>query len=449
MKIKKIALACAAAGITLIGAGQAQAANWLQLQGTEPEGSAGRAKVWGLIQAQYQKDFSDPNAGGAYVPPKLIGPDLTTQSAFNVNRARIGVRGANFPLDGKTNYFILVEFGNNALTNQKDSYAPRLSDASITLNQIPGARVRLGLFKTPGSEEALQGIVNIDYINFTEVTNQLMLERFQSAHRAADVSNTPPQPLPPTTSLSQFDRPVGAFRDVGLQVFDWFNAGGLEHTYALMVGNGNGVNFTDDNSEKDIYGYWSTAKVFGGKGPRREDLKGFAWFQTGKRTWDDGSGSKDYDRKRWGVGVRYMKKPFRAQAEYMAGEGMIFNGPDKPNHNLTVPASSGLEAKGKGYYFDVGYFVPNTKFELDARYDYYSRLDGSDYQLDWKALTLGVQYHLNKKTRITANYAFRDVEAVNFGPGGTSSPSDPAGPNPNGNLDGIGNRASIQITAIY
>jgi len=145
MKIKKIALACAAAGITLIGAGQAQAANWLMLQGTEPEGSVGRAKVWGFIQAQYQKDFSDGNAA----PPKFVGPDLTSQSAFNVNRARIGVRGANFPLDGKTNYFLLVEFGNNALTNAKDSYAPRVSDAGVTLNHPRGCALSHGSIQVP------------------------------------------------------------------------------------------------------------------------------------------------------------------------------------------------------------------------------------------------------------------------------------------------------------
>jgi hypothetical protein len=219
-----------------------------------------------------------------------------------------------------------------------------------------------------------------------------------------------------------------------------------------MVGNGNGVNFTDDNSEKDFYAYWSTAKIFGGTGPRREDVKGFAWYQTGKRTWDDGTGSKDYDRNRWGVGVKYYKMPFRVQAEYMAGEGMIFNGPDKPDWGLVsgTPAcgntsctaaspASGLNAEGKGYYFDVGYYIPGTKWELDARYDYYARLDGSQFQLDWDAITLGVQYHLNKKTRITANYAFREVEAVNFA----------SGAGPNGNLDGIDNRASLQVTAIY
>ena len=442
MNMKQLARACAVAGTTLL-AGQVYAANWLMLQGTEPAGSAGRAKVWGFIQAQYQKDFSSANAGGQYIPPKLIGPDLTTQSAFNVNRARIGVRGANFPLDDNTNYFILVEFGNNALTNSRGSYAPRLSDASITLNQIPHARVRMGLFKYPGSEEGLQGIGTLDYVNFTEVSNQLMLERFQSAHSAAAVANTAPQTLPVTTSLSQYDRPVGAFRDVGVQVFDSFMASGLEHSYALMIGNGNGANFTDDNDKKDLYAYWSTAKIFGGTGPKREDVKGFAWYQTGKRTWDDGTGSKDYNRKRWGVGVRYLKKPFRATAEYMAGKGMIFNGPDKPNWGLASPLaahpSNGLLAKGKGYYADIGWYIPGTKWELDARYDYYARLDGSLFQLDWKAYTLGVQYHLNKKTHITANYAFRDVKAKNFG----------SGIGPNANLDGIDNRASIQVTAVY
>lgn len=33
-----------------------------------------------------------------------------------------------------------------------------LTDASITLNHIDGARVRVGLFKTPGSEESFKAI---------------------------------------------------------------------------------------------------------------------------------------------------------------------------------------------------------------------------------------------------------------------------------------------------
>ena len=95
-----------AIGTTLLTlASSAQAANWLMLQGTEPEGQSKRANLWGFAQVQYQKDNSNPNIGGAYVPPKLIGPNLSEQDQFNVNRARIGVRGTGFPLDGKVNYF--------------------------------------------------------------------------------------------------------------------------------------------------------------------------------------------------------------------------------------------------------------------------------------------------------------------------------------------------------
>jgi hypothetical protein len=68
-----------------------QAANWLMLQGTEPWHGA-RANVWGFVQLDYQADTSEPNATGGY-SAQTAWPDLNTQHAFNVSRARIGVRG--------------------------------------------------------------------------------------------------------------------------------------------------------------------------------------------------------------------------------------------------------------------------------------------------------------------------------------------------------------------
>ncbi|MGD8711686.1 MAG: phosphate-selective porin O and P, partial [Thiohalophilus sp.] len=232
--IKKAVLVSAcAASIGCISL-PAQAANWLMLQGTEPKDAAPRAKVWGFIQAQYQNDNSTECTSAAcgpaldgYIPPKLIGPNLDDQAAFNVNRARIGVRGQGMPLDGNVNYFILAELGNNAITNAKDG-ATHLTDASITLNHIPGARIRLGLFKTPGPEEALQAIHVFDYINFTSVTNQLMLERFPAA---TDVMRIPAPT--PDANMNAYSTPVGAFRDTGIQVFDSFRNGSWEHSYAI------------------------------------------------------------------------------------------------------------------------------------------------------------------------------------------------------------------------
>jgi hypothetical protein len=138
----------------LIFSSNAFAANWLALQGTEPAGSEQLGKVWGFVQVQYQDDSSSSDALGRYIPPKLIGPNLDSQSAFNVNRARIGVRGVAMPLDPKINYFLLLEMGNNGITEPEGSFA-KATDASITFNHLKGARFRAGLFKYPGADVRL------------------------------------------------------------------------------------------------------------------------------------------------------------------------------------------------------------------------------------------------------------------------------------------------------
>jgi hypothetical protein len=412
---------------TCILAPSAHAANWLMLQGTEAhkEGQAPRAHVWGFIQAQYQYDNSDPsyapNPAGGYIPPKLIGPNLDDQSQFNVNRARIGVRGTGLPLDSKVNYFILAEFGNNGITQGDDG--KHLTDASITLNHIPGARVRMGMFKYPGAEEGLQAIHVFDYVNFTTVTNQLLLERFPSTttvctNDTSDPTNTvttcseaivnqPPTPTP-NADMNQFSKSVGAFRDVGIQVFDTFKVSNWEHSYAVMVGNGNGLNYGDNDSNKDVYLYWSSEMVFGGKGGRREGMKLLAWHQDGKRT-NALDRTLEQDRTRSGIGVKYLKKPFRASAEYMQGEGMIFQGPHRPAHMFN-------DGEAAGYYVEGGWYIPDTKWEIDLRYDSYTRdefhpTSASNDESTANNITLGTQYHFNKKTRVNAEYTSRDWES--------------------------------------
>lgn len=445
LKKAAVVVACAAGMAATM---QVEAANWLMLQGTERNAAAGRAKVWGFIQAQYQKDNSDectdPACGGAadgFIPPKLIGPNLNDQDGFNVNRARIGVRGTGMPIDPNVNYFILAEFGNNGITASNNGSA-NITDASITLNHIKGARVRLGLFKTPGFEEGLQAIHVFDYINFTSVGNQLMLERHP---KFGDNFQVPAET--PNASMSGYSTPVGAFRDVGIQVFDAFKTGGWETSYAVMIGNGNGLNFGENDDNKETYLYLSTEKVYGGKGGRREGLKMFAWAQNGTRT-NAYDRTEEEDRKRSGVGVKYLKKPFRATAEYLQGEGMIFQGQHRPGAG---PAGSGAATNGSfngvfndleasGYYVDFGYYIPGTKWELDLRYDSYTRdenhqtsVDGDES--DFVTTTVGAQYHFNKKTRLNMDYAIRsfesDTAAVDY------------------NLEGVDGRLALQVTHIF
>ena len=438
---KTLAAATVVAGLSAIQV--AEAANWLMLQGTERPGAAGRAKVWGFIQAQYQADESDPFTPGAgglagqdlYNPPKLIGPNLTSQQQFNVNRARIGVRGIGMPLDSSVNYFVLAELGNNGITAGSGGDT-QISDASITVN-TDAVRIRTGLFKTPGPEEALQAIHVFDYVNFTQVSNQLMLERFIQPTDAnlggANLVSTNP------SSINAHSRPVGAFRDTGVQFFQSYKSGKWDHSYAVMLGNGNGLNFGDDNAAKDLYLYWASEKSFGGKGPRMQGLKVFAWSQSGKRLDPYSTTSElEQDRTRSGFGVKYLKKPFRVTFESMSGEGMIFQGQHRPQHGFNDLSAS-------GNYLDFGYYVPKSKWEIDLRIDTYTRDENFKHPVQQNSVagdestfdttTLAAQYHINKKSRLTMSYATRKFE------------SDTAAVN--NQLEGVSNRIALQLTHIF
>ena len=474
INFKKVALAATITAMLGGFASTANAVNWLMLQGTEKDGQAPRAKVWGFLQPTYQKDTSDSTAA----EPTRIGPNLEKQSQFQLQRARIGVRGLGLPLDSNVNYFILAEFGQNAITDggiygqQKSAV---LTDASITLNHIDGARIRMGLFKTPGPEEVFQGIFTFDYINFTDVSNQMMLERFTAGvNPNCDVAVAGQAPIPgcsnggagfPTAPNNQAPGQLraneaswdsfGAARDIGIQVFDSFKGNGWDHSYAIMIGNGNGLNTGGHADGEDTYLYWSSEKLIaGGVGPWAHGLKMFVWSHNGKRkvdlTDDATANAVVYDRKRAGVGARYRGGNWRIAGEYMTGEGMIFQGPEKPNMGIgALAATQDLKGESDGYYLDVGYYVPGTKWELDARYDVYNRSTTHDLlTAEFKTLTLGVQYHLNRKTKLTLNYAMRDASAKD--PISTAStPLTNMTTGLHNGLNGIEDRLSVQATVVF
>ncbi len=441
MKFKKLVLTTALAlGLT----GTANATNWLQLQGTEPAGSSDRFKLWGFIQPMYTYTENTKLKAGAFAGQKAIfnqtAPERRSSNTFQLRRARLGVRGSNFPLDSKTNYFLLIEAGKNGITEFDSSVA--MTDGSVTLNYIPRARIRIGQFKVPGSEEGLQAIHVFDYVNFTNVTDQMMLERFLDEDGS--------RPAIQGFFANGPNGSVGAFRDIGIQVFDWFNTGDWQHSYAAMVGNGNGLNRTDNNNEKDYYAYWSSEWVFAGKGARRQGWKMFAWGMAGERTLEytfENAGDRDFDRDRWGFGTTFRKGKYRAAAEYIYADGMIFNGstggavPGAVSNNGAVMSSLNIKPNGEseGYYVHFGYAVI-PQIELDIRYDFLDRMKNVDAdEREFTTLTLGAQYFFNKKTRALVNYEFRDLDAPEF-----SSSS-----NPNQIGDTMDDRITVQLLAIF
>ena len=116
--MQKIPLALAAA-LTAGVSVTAHATNWFKLRGLNRPGQPTDSSSGAL----FSRNTTTPAIPS--FPPALfrqkavfnqIGPDLTSSSTFNIRRARVGARGANFPIDSKTNYFLLLEAGNNGIT---------------------------------------------------------------------------------------------------------------------------------------------------------------------------------------------------------------------------------------------------------------------------------------------------------------------------------------------
>ena len=449
-KLFKRTLIGAAFATGLAVTGTAGALDWLMLQGTEPAGASAPVKVWGFIQANYQKDYSSPNPTGGYVPAKLLGPNLNAQSGFNLLHAQIGVRGTGFPLDEHINYFMLLEAG-NAATNRSStgSNGAVVTDASVTLNYIKGARVRVGLFKYPGSEETLQGLPKMDYVNFTEGANFLLLERFPNAAYTANVGPFTQTQLQNGSNINAFTGTAGGFRDTGVQVFDSFDLGkDWNLSYAAMLGNGSGIQFDNVDGQYDQYLYLSAEKNLASTGPAN-GLKFFVWNQSGQRLADvtnDAVANRIlYQRDRSGLGMKYMAKPYRVTFEFITADGMIFEGPDKPSYYFANPANAtgtnnGANAKAHAWYLDGGWYIPNTKWELDARYDTMDANTGRNDEHTFGKWTLGTQYNINPMSKVTANYEIRKYDC-------TASTAQCT--NANGNLKGVGNKFSVQVTAAF
>lgn len=449
-KMRRIAVALSLAGAASLSL-PAHATNWLKLQGTQPSGVTPRAKFWGFIQPGYAWTPGSELSGlkgpatvlnGTRPNFDNIGPNQTSSNTFSLRRARIGVRGAATPLSNNIDYFFLAEFGNNALSGSR-GYHPVITDASVTFNQLKKfVRFRLGLFKIPGdSEEGLQGIPMLPYVNFSTVGNQLMLERFVNAAGFGcwDPNLGGARTIQAGKNCGQSGgigvanggvyatvNGLGAYRDMGLMAFNWFRRGPWELTYGVMVGNGSAIDRLDTNNSKDVNGRVQVSYIFsnpGGPthGPFRSDVTALIWGQDGDRAFDGSS----YQRTRMGFGLygRYgFMRPgaIRAAAEYMFGKGMIFAGAPFASTDGTatkqpVTMFPGYNNGGRGFYIESGVFVTHH-LQLEFRYDKYDRLfNDPQNERIFNSYTFGAQYFFTPKARLTFNYAINTLDVQNPG----------------------------------
>lgn len=414
----------------------AHAANWLQLQGNEAP-NTGRFSLFGFLQPSYTYIDADPIQGllgtaapfnGQLTLPNRVGPENEDKDELHFFRARLGARGNILP--GKINYFLLAEAGKNAITSQRDVM---MTDASITFNYIPGARIRVGLFKLPTSEEALVAVhMAYPYVYFSNAATNLLVENQVRSTGAVSLTGA---------SNGNTVSAGSGFRDWGVQVYDWLNKGPWEFSYALMVSNGNEIEeLSDDDGNKDITGRLQASYVFDkSKGPNREDASVWLWHQNGEREF----GGRDFDRIREGIGARYQKGPWRATAEFLRGDGMIVAGPNPPFPGQ--PTQIGVNEKADGWYIEGGWRF-HKDWEVDLRHDVFNRMtEAAALERQFTTTTLGANWFFYKNTRLTLNYEWRDLEVPNL----SAIPAGAQRTNAQLIADNLGDRASVQLTWFF
>lgn len=437
----------------------AHAVNWLMLQGTEPAGVTHRPFIF--LQPSYTRDLSDeislgPNAGKRAVPT-MVAPWFDDDTAVHFRRARVGMRG-NFTgmmqgdFTSKMNYFVLTELAPNLLTYEflgEREHLIGLDHLSVTMNHIEGARIRLGLFKTPGLEETYQGIVAQDYIEFTDFAAREMLERFAAGNSRASPSAGTNGPIGvPVTKSEGFN---GA-RDWGVEIFDSFKIDDWDYTYAFMLGRGAGIQETTRAQDPlEQYYYLSAEKDLpGGKGPWKHGIKYYTWLQNGVRVFESDPLQQEYDRQRYGVGMRGQGQLFglqnrqRLDIEFMVADGMIFVGPAGGVKGGALMFAAEDGNKSQALSIDYGYFV-TPKWEAMIRWDRHELLNETDGVVwtdgdarDIETITYGIQRHFTPKMKLAFNYIVRDVTAPNENFAVVQNV-----------VDSIKNRLSLQFTWIY
>ncbi len=423
----------------------ADATDWLTGAGTQPnyvlkdgkkvKNTNTKPHLWGFIQTGYQQNYGDIflKNGINKTPFSMVTPNLNSQAGFEINRARIALRGM---IDKKNtiNYFFMLEFGEDGVTKPAGhSVGNYLTDASITYRGIPYANIRVGQFKYPGSEEGLRAVFASNYRNFSTAGSQLLLERFLP-NNAVDKDTNGFYLATPQVS-------VGAYRDRGVELFNTVSFSKKIHfTYAAMIGSGTGLSSTNASGSPTYYGYLATEYMFGkGKAFYLQSLKLYGWYQNGQRKLNN----TNYTRQRYGAGISFYKDVFnrglRLGAEYIHAKGMIYNGAKDMDSNPNnfywgYQIAAGDQNLANGGYFNIQYYVIPKKVELMARYDWLDRLTNSTKgERVFKTTTVGLSYHFKGVARIDLNYALRGATA----PGNAKAQKV---------LDKTGNLLSIQAT---
>ncbi|MCC6501946.1 MAG: porin [Deltaproteobacteria bacterium] len=312
-------------------------------------------KVSGYVESWFYSDSSDLSS---QTSAKKV------DNGFRVRRARLAASG-----EIGEGLAYKVGAGLDGPANGAASSTVRLLDAWMEYKANDALRAAIGQFKYEFTLEGAESTPDRLPVLRSEVTNELS---------------------------GKLGTVGGTFRDIGIKVSGAVKkAKGLRYSAAVI--NGNGMNLTDNNGYKDIVGRITV-----------EPLSGLVVGASGYKGRSGNEGDAfDVDESAWGVEAQYAVKGVKFRAEYVAARWENWGA-------ATSAASLSKIQEPWGWYAQGSYRLPFfEKVEVLGRYEYFEK-DSNTVDSGLEVTTVGATYYLKGKTRITANYLFREPGQSNI-----------------------------------
>lgn len=394
--------------IAILNSQYAQGADWMKLQSLEARDKSGSYSVV-LIQPTVGSIDADNLSAGPFKDKpgifNLYPSEFKDNKTIQLTRLSFVRRGMLIENDSTWNYLAMIEFGNNLLTGSSrttENPNPQMTDLSFTYSGFETFKIRFGQFIAPGSHEAMKPVQAMEFLFPTQFALFTLLDWGLETTGDGTASNRP-------------QYPNAGYRDIGVMIFDGFEFENGQQSYAVMVGNGNGISHWKDDGYADIHGrYFWTKKV------QTLSSEIVLWGVSGQRKTRNSSSESTHRRERAGIDLKVDWDKWSFEIGHGFANGMIFHGTLGAGQPGVVNGSGQIasflllpDETAKGFNFGLGYRI-DEKWYLGLRYDqinYGLKESVNERQFDTKTLSLQYKINENKPSRVVFNFESRHAKA--------------------------------------
>ena len=308
-------------------------------------------------------------------------------NSFNIRMARVSLEGR---ILDDFYWKSQIQFNGNTSTL---GTSPRVVDLFAEWQKYEFAKIKVGQFKRPFTFENPMNPIDQGFMSYSQNVSALAGFNDRAGGHASNG------------------------RDIGVQLQGDFlknsNGRNLIH-YQIGVYNGQGINTSDVDEQKDLIGgIW----VMPVKGMR---IGAFGWTGSYARkgTWTENtdgvetthSGIRKLQQRRYAFSAEYLVNDWTFRSEYIHSTGLAFKTRYQDADDAKDCTLSSNGDKADGVYVLTIAPVVKKKLYAKARYDMY-RPTG-DWNQAKTMYEIGMNYKFNKNLQLNMEYAFVNNRAI-------------------------------------